>query len=265
MHAVGVSSDPGPSPGARRATEDASGLPPPIPTGCDSEVVPRARRRAFSNADKRRILQTADLRTRPGEVGALLRREGVSSSSLSSLGRQREAADLAAVAPQKRGPKAEPARIDALQIAQLTRGRDPEHLQPLRRGLAHRTARCSKLARQLIADTVARHDVEPGMLTLHADRGAALRFKPVARLLVAPAPLNGLANLQGGFGNTDTKNLQVFAQAVREHLEQTARVVAAIWALVTPHKEKSWATTDRRPARARPCRKALRLNRQGRR
>ena len=189
----------------------------------------------------------------------------MSSSSLSSLGRQREAADLAAVAPQKRGPKAEPARIDALQIAQLTRGRDPEHLQPLRRGLAHRTARCSQLARQLIVDTVARHDVEPCMLTLRADRGAALRFKPVARLLVAPAPLNGLANLQGGFGNTDTKNLQVFAQAVREHLEQTARVVAAIWALVTPHKEKSWATTDRRPARARPCRKALRLNRQGRR
>jgi putative transposase len=40
------------------------------------------------------------------------------------------------------------------------------------------------LAEQLIADTVARHDVKPGTLTLHADRGAAMRSKPVAALLV---------------------------------------------------------------------------------
>jgi transposase InsO family protein len=43
---------------------------------------------------------------------------------------------------------------------------------------------CSALAQQLIADTVARHDVQPGRLTLHADRGAAMRSKPVASLLV---------------------------------------------------------------------------------
>jgi hypothetical protein len=48
-----------------------------------------------------------------------------------------------------------------------------------------------------------------------------------------------LNSMQGGFRNTDTKNLQVFAQAVREHVEQAARVVATIRALVTPHKEKS--------------------------
>jgi transposase len=125
MHAVKVSSDPGASQGARRATEDAPGsAPPAIPAGSDSEVVPRARRRTFTNADKRRILQAADLCTKPGEVGALMRREGVYSSSLSTWRRQREAADLAALAPQKRGPKADPARVDALQIAQLTRERD---------------------------------------------------------------------------------------------------------------------------------------------
>jgi len=44
--------------------------------------------------------------------------------------------------------------------------------------------------------------------------------------------------LNGGFRNTDTKNLQVFAQSVREHVEQAARVVSTIRALVTPHKEK---------------------------
>lgn len=40
------------------------------------------------------------------------------------------------------------------------------------------------LAEQLIADTVARHDIELGMLTLHADRGTSMRSKPVAALLV---------------------------------------------------------------------------------
>ncbi len=42
----------------------------------------------------------------------------------------------------------------------------------------------AELAEQLIADTVARHEVLPGMLTLHADRGASMRSKPVAALLV---------------------------------------------------------------------------------
>ncbi|QIL84406.1 transposase family protein (plasmid) [Diaphorobacter sp. HDW4A] len=42
----------------------------------------------------------------------------------------------------------------------------------------------AELAQQLIADTVSRHDVQAGMLTLHADRGAAMRSKPVAALLV---------------------------------------------------------------------------------
>ena len=125
MHAVKFSSDPGASQGARRATEDAPGSArPAIPTASDCEVVPRAQRRTFSNADKRRILQAADLCTKPGEVGALMRREGVYSSSLSTWRRQREAADLAALAPQKRGPKADPARVEALLVAQLTRERD---------------------------------------------------------------------------------------------------------------------------------------------
>ena len=42
----------------------------------------------------------------------------------------------------------------------------------------------AELAQQLIADTVARHAVLPGTLTLHADRGASMRSKPVAALLV---------------------------------------------------------------------------------
>lgn len=114
--------DLGASEGARRATGEAPrSAAQAEPAGADAEVVPRARRRKFSNAEKRRILQAADACTQPGEIGALMRREGVYSSSLSTWRRQREAADLAALAPQKRGPKVDPARADALHIAKLTR------------------------------------------------------------------------------------------------------------------------------------------------
>ncbi len=130
MHAVHSLTDPGASQGARSATEDAPGSVAPVaPADTNSEVVARARRRHFSNADKRRILAAVDRCTKPGEIGALMRREGVYSSSLSTWRRQREVADLAALAPQKRGPKIDPARLDALQIAQLTRERDKLRVQ----------------------------------------------------------------------------------------------------------------------------------------
>ncbi len=127
VHAVQSSSDPLASQGARRATEEASGsapLSPSLRPAAGAEVVPHAQRRQFSNADKRRILEAADRCTRPGEVGALMRREGVYSSSLSTWRRQREAGDLADLALQRRGPKIPSNRAEMLQIAQLTRERD---------------------------------------------------------------------------------------------------------------------------------------------
>ncbi len=82
MHILKTSADPLVSQGARRATEETSGsAAPSTQPAADTEVVPRARRRQFSNSDKRRILEAADRCTHPGEVGALLRREGVHSSS----------------------------------------------------------------------------------------------------------------------------------------------------------------------------------------
>ena len=68
----------------------------------DPEVVPRAKRRQFSAAYKRRILEEADACREPGEIGALLRREGLYSSYLTTWRRQRARGDLA---PQKRGRK----------------------------------------------------------------------------------------------------------------------------------------------------------------
>jgi transposase len=122
MDAANSLPDAAASPGARRATGEAAASA--AQRGGDTEVVPRARRRHFSKADKRRIVEAADRCTKPGEIGALMRREGVYSSSLSTWRRQREAADLAALAPHKRGPKVDPSRAETLQIAQLTRERD---------------------------------------------------------------------------------------------------------------------------------------------
>ena len=126
MHAEKVSPDSGASQRARRATEDApESAPISPPLASNTEVVPRARRRTFTKADKRRILKEADQCTKPGELGALMRREAVYSSSLSTWRRQLEAADLDALAPKKRGPKVDPAaQAHAQQIAQLTRERD---------------------------------------------------------------------------------------------------------------------------------------------
>jgi len=100
----------------------ANELPgPAAPADAEVEVVGRAKRRHASTSEKRRILAAADCCTQPGELGALLRREGVYSSSLSTWRRQRDAAETAALAPQKRGPKVDPNRVETQQIAQLTR------------------------------------------------------------------------------------------------------------------------------------------------
>lgn len=71
----------------------------------ETEVAPRAKRRTFSAAYKLRILEEADGCTEPGEVGALLRREGLYSSSLSLWRRQREQGQLQGLTPKKRGRK----------------------------------------------------------------------------------------------------------------------------------------------------------------
>ncbi|MDA8344895.1 MAG: transposase [Thermaerobacter sp.] len=68
------------------------------------EVVPRAERRRFTAEYKLRILEEADRCQAPGEIGALLRREGLYSSHLVKWRRQREESVLAALG-QKRGRK----------------------------------------------------------------------------------------------------------------------------------------------------------------
>ena len=69
----------------------------------DPEVVPKAERRKFSAEHKRRVLEEADACTESGQIGALLRREGLYSSHLTTWRRQREAGLLETLSPKKRG------------------------------------------------------------------------------------------------------------------------------------------------------------------
>jgi transposase-like protein len=70
----------------------------------ETEVSSKARRRRFTAEYKRKILSEVDACTKPGEIGALLRREGLYSSSLGEWRRARERGALAALTPRKRGP-----------------------------------------------------------------------------------------------------------------------------------------------------------------
>ena len=94
--------------GARRAT----GGPSPVTTSCppdpDPEVPATVQRRRFSAAYRLRILKEADACKKPGEVGALLRREGLYSSLLANWRRQREAGALREMRGRRRGPTPRP-------------------------------------------------------------------------------------------------------------------------------------------------------------
>lgn len=63
----------------------------------DPELPERARRRRFTAEYKLRIVQEADACTQPGEIGALLRREGLYTSHLSVWRQQRDAGALEAM------------------------------------------------------------------------------------------------------------------------------------------------------------------------
>jgi transposase-like protein len=76
-----------------------------------TEVSATAKRRRFTAEYKRKILKEAETSKETGELGALLRREGLYSSHLATWREQAAAGQLAALAPKKRGPQAKP--VDA--------------------------------------------------------------------------------------------------------------------------------------------------------
>jgi transposase-like protein len=92
----------------------------PTPTPVPTEVTPTAKRRTFTAEYKRGILREADGCKQPGQVGALLRREGLYTSHLTEWRRARDRGELAGE-PRRRGPP--PKAVDARdgRIAELER------------------------------------------------------------------------------------------------------------------------------------------------
>ena len=82
----------------------------------DPEVVAKPKRRQFSAEYRLRTLEEADRCTQPGEVGRLLRREGLYSSHLAAWRKARRKGSLRELASKKRGAKAgrtQPARCES--------------------------------------------------------------------------------------------------------------------------------------------------------
>ena len=89
----------------------------------EPEVVPKAARRTFSAAYKLRIVEEADQCVERGQIGALLRREGLYSSQLATWRRLRDAGGLQALKQKKCGRKASQDAHE-VEIAALRRGNE---------------------------------------------------------------------------------------------------------------------------------------------
>lgn len=107
--------------GARRASGVFPAGASAVGAATDVEVVAKAERRRFTAEYKRRIVREADRCTKPGEIGALLRREGLYSSLLTTWRAARDRGELAGLSAKKRGPKATPPDAREKKIAELER------------------------------------------------------------------------------------------------------------------------------------------------
>jgi transposase len=93
-----------------------NGRKPPIP-----EVPEKPVRRRYTVEDKSRILDEADACTEKGQLGELLRREGIYSSYLTSWRRQRDHGAQAGLTPKRRGRKGKPKNPLADEVVRLQR------------------------------------------------------------------------------------------------------------------------------------------------
>ena len=113
-----------PTQGARRATgvsAAAGGRRDPDVSPPDPEVTEAKPLRRFTAAYKLRVIDQADQCSEPGQIGALLRREGLYSSHLTNWRKQREQGILRGLTPAKRGRKARPRNPLDTRVTELER------------------------------------------------------------------------------------------------------------------------------------------------
>ena len=119
---------------AEGAVGDRSGVAGGVRVGVsDPELVERPRRRRFSAEYKLRIVREADACSRSGEVGELLRREGLYSSLLTEWRRARDSGALEALAPRRRGPARQSAELVELAAVRRRLERSEADLKTARR------------------------------------------------------------------------------------------------------------------------------------
>jgi transposase-like protein len=112
-------SEPGGMEGARRATGVPPGPAAPRIDAPDPEVPEAKSRRKFTAAYKLRILKEVDLCSEPGQLGIILRQEGLYYSNLTTWKRQREDGILQGISPKKRGRKKKAINPLSQRVAQL--------------------------------------------------------------------------------------------------------------------------------------------------
>jgi transposase len=98
-----------------------------VQTNSDPEVLENKPRRKFTAKYKLDILRKADSCTEPGQIGTLLRREGLYSSNLTTWRRQRDQGLLDVMSPKKRGRKKQKINPLSQEVARLQK--DNERLK----------------------------------------------------------------------------------------------------------------------------------------
>ena len=106
------------------------------PATAAPELLDRPRRRTFTAQTKLRVLAETDGAADVGGIGAILRREGLYSSTLTDWRRQRDSGALGALTPAKRGPKSAARNPLAAELVQARRenarlGRRLEHAEAI--------------------------------------------------------------------------------------------------------------------------------------
>ena len=120
----------------------------------NTEVVAKAKRKRFTAAEKLRILREVEACRGSGEIGALLRREGIYSSYLTTWRKQRELGELDGLSPHKRGPKP---NSEAIELVKLRR--EHERLQARMRR-AELIIDVQKKVAQMLGETLASPELD---------------------------------------------------------------------------------------------------------
>lgn len=99
----------------------SNAVPVPAEVSREVEVVAKATRRRFSAEYKLKILRDADACKKPGDIGALLRRDGLYFSNVKTWRKQRRTGELVGLAQKKRGPAPKEKTPLAAKMAALER------------------------------------------------------------------------------------------------------------------------------------------------